>query len=484
MRRAGLAASAAVLIGALTVSCSSRTSIPPAGLVGSVEAQLGDASGIHLIRHVIVVMQENRSFDNYFATFPGADGIPMKDGVPTACIPDALVGHCVHPFHDRSLIDDGGPHSDAAARLDVDHGRMDGFVRMALRGRLAYCTTRRTAPQCTGTHSHARVPDSIGYHTAAEIPNYWAYAKHFVLQDHMFEGVRSWSEPAHLDMVSGWSASCENPSDPMSCHTQLDQRDDHHGQIPNQDGQPPFAWTDLSYLLFTHHISWRYFVQRGSQPDCGDQAMFCPYRGQTVDTPDIWNPLPKFRTVHQDHQLRNVQVARAYFRDARQGTLPNVTWIVPNGRDSEHPPASIANGQAWVTKIVDAAMRGPEWDSTAIFLSWDDWGGFYDHVPPPNANPQGFGLRVPGLVISPYARTGYIDHQELSTDSYLRFIEDDFLNGQRLDPTTDGRPDSRPFVAEETPGLGDLIADFDFTQPPRPPLLLPPRPTAADRRAR
>src|SRR5204862_1009667 len=113
---------------------------------------------------------------------------------------------------------------------------------------------------------------------------------------------------------------------------------------------------------------------------------------------------------------------------------------------------------------VNASMRSPDWNSTAIFLSWDDWGGFYDHVVPPTVNGQGLGFRVPGLVISPYARRGYIDHQVLSTDSYLRFIEDDFLGGQRIDPVTDGRPDSRPFVAEDGPGLGDLSADFNFAR--------------------
>src|SRR5262249_46230346 len=159
-------------------------------------------------------------------------------------------------------------------------------------------------------------------------------------------------------------------------------------------------------------------------------------------TPGIWNPLPGFQTVAQDGQTGDVQPAHTYFRDARDGALPAVSWVVPNDRNSEHPPNSIADGQAWVTRIVNAAMRSPDWNSTAIFLSWDDWGGFYDHVRPPGLNQQGLGLRVPGLVISPYARRGYIDHQVLSPDSYLGFIEDDFLAGQRIDPATDGRPDS------------------------------------------
>ena len=129
-----------------------------------------------------------------------------------------------------------------------------------------------------------------------------------------------------------------------------------------------------------------------------------------------------------------------------------------------------------MTTLINSIMRSPCWDSTAIFLSWDDWGGFYDHVMPPNIDENGYGMRVPGIVISPYSRPGYIDHQQLSHDAYLKFIEDDFLGGARLDPATDGRADRRPDVREEAPGLGDLQADFDFSQPPRPPLLLPTHP--------
>jgi phospholipase C len=121
-------------------------------------------------------------------------------------------------------------------------------------------------------------------------------------------------------------------------------------------------------------------------------------------------------------------------------------------------------------------MEGPDWHSSAIFLSWDDWGGFYDHVVPPTVDQNGYGLRVPGLVISPYAKHGFIDHQTLSFDAYVKFIEDDFLGGQRLDPATDGRPDPRPTVREDVPLLGDLRQDFDFDQHQRPPFLLPVHP--------
>jgi phospholipase C len=181
--------------------------------------------------------------------------------------------------------------------------------------------------------------------------------------------------------------------------------------------------------------------------------------------------------VHLDRQLGNIQSTSSFYVAARNGTLPSVAWIAPNLADSEHAPALVSDGMAYVTGLINAAMRGPEWDSTAIFLTWDDWGGFYDHVLPPYVDANGYGLRVPGLVISPYARRGYIDHQILSFDAYNKFVEDDFLGGERLDPATDGRPDPRPTVRENVRLLGDLRADFDFTQLPRKPVPLPLRPS-------
>ena len=148
--------------------------------------------------------------------------------------------------------------------------------------------------------------------------------------------------------------------------------------------------------------------------------------------------------------------------------------MIPNDKVSEHPPSLVSAGQAYVTRLINTIMRGPDWKSTAIFLAWDDWGGFYDHVVPPVVDGQGYGLRVPAMVISPYARRSYVDHQTLSFDAYAKFIEDDFIRGQRLDPANDGRPDSRPEVRENGRELGNLISDFDFNQKPRRPLILNP----------
>jgi phospholipase C len=229
--------------------------------------------------------------------------------------------------------------------------------------------------------------------------------------------------------------------------------------------------------LHKQRVSWGYYVVTGNEPDCrNDAAMTCAPRRQHAATPGIWNPLPYFDTVKDDGELANIQTVEHFYAAAKSGTLPAVSWVVPSNAVSEHPPAPVSFGQSYVTSLVNAAMSGPDWDSTAIFLAWDDWGGFYDHVVPTKVDRNGYGLRVPAMVISPYVKRGMIDHQTLSFDAYVKFIEDDFLNGQRLDPRTDGRPDPRPTVRENVSVLGNLASEFDFSQAPRPPLILPVHP--------
>src|SRR5438105_15592182 len=151
---------------------------------------------------------------------------------------------------------------------------------------------------------------------------------------------------------------------------------------------------------------------------------------------------------------------------------------MPNQRVSEHPAsARISPGQTYVTGLINAIMESNAWNSTAIFLAWDDWGGMYDNARPPHVDSNGYGLRVPALVISPYAKPGFVDHSTLSFDAYAKFIEDDFLSSARIDPKTDGRPDPRPTVRENVPALGDLRADFDFVHAPL--LDTPPKVNAA-----
>jgi phospholipase C len=472
MRR--LSAKLLVLLGAALLVGGSGAITPLRDTASVSAADAPSLAGIHKIRHVIVIMQENRSFDNYFGTYPGADGLPTKQGRFVACVPDAIRHVCVRPYHDHTVRDSGGPHEHMNAVRDVNGSQMNGFINQARRGLTNGCKAQPDAPQCTwGLPS-----DVMGYHDHHEIRNYWAYARNFVLQDHMFEPTTSWSLPAHLFGVSEWSARCSKPGDPMSCVNAVENPPSppHEPQNPT-NRKPDYAWTDLTYLLHKRRVSWRYYVFTGSQPDCEEDEMICGSIPQRAKTPGIWNPLPWFSTVRQDRQLRNIVSMKYFFRAARNGKLPAVSWLVPSNPVSEHPPSSITAGQAYVTSAINAVMKSPDWRSTAIFLTWDDWGGFYDHVVPPKVDVNGYGLRVPGLVISPYARRGFIDHQVLSFDAYIKFIEDDFLGGRRLDPATDGRPDPRPSVRENMAILGSVARDFNFKQKPRRPMLLPVHPS-------
>jgi len=293
----------------------------------------------------------------------------------------------------------------------------------------------------------------------------------------MFETDSSWSLPQHLYMVSGWSAHCTKKGDPMSCKGAVQNPGSPpHSPLNTTNKKPDYAWTDLTYLLHKYGVSWRYYVQNGGQPDCADDEMFCAPVPQSAWTAGIWNPLRYFDTVRDNDQLGNIQGLPHFFQALESNSLPAVSWVIPGNKDSEHPPSKITTGQSYVTGLINSIMRSSAWSSTAIFLTWDDWGGFYDHAVPPSVDSQGYGLRVPGLVISPYAKPGYIDHHLYSHDAYLKFIEDDFLHGERLDPATDGRPDPRPNVRENQPILGDLLNSFDFNQAPLPPLILALRP--------
>jgi phospholipase C len=270
--------------------------------------------------------------------------------------------------------------------------------------------------------------------------------------------------------VSAGSARCTDPRDPMSCTTDVGLSG-VWDRLREGLRRPLYAWTDITHLLHEAGVSWAYYA--------GGAICFEGRPCEDEPASFIQTPLPWFTTVRENRQLHNIQPHDAYFEAIEDGTLPTVSWVVPGrGGISEHPGtgAPITRGQAYVTGLINAIMRSDYWERTAIFLTWDDWGGFYDHVEPPRVDEAGYGIRVPALVISPWVRPGTIDHQTLSFDAYLRFIEDLYLDGQRLDPKTDGRPDSRPIVREEVKILGDLRTLFDFKQEPLPPLILPLRP--------
>jgi phospholipase C len=434
------------------------------GAAGSSAGAGGSAAATQKIQHVIVIMQENRSFDHYFGTFPGVEGIPMDaNGVPTVCVNDPVTKTCVKPFHLTTDKNIGGPHNAANATKCIDADKMDGFIANAEGGKKGCADPN--APDCV----NGTLVDVMGYHTDAEIPNYWAYAKNFVLNDHMFQPNASWSFPQHLFMVSGWSAQCATPSLVSTCVTNIVAPGNGLAAGPTNE----YPWTDLTFLLHRAKVSWKYYLGEGPDPHCGGDPDECQPLAVRVKVPSIWNVLPEFDTVKMDGEVGNVVAIDQLYADAKANQLPKVAWVAPPGVVSEHPANLVSAGQSYVTALINTIMKSAAWNSTVIFLSWDDWGGFYDHVPPPKVDAAGYGLRVPAMVISPWVKKGTIDKQVLSHDAYLKFIEDLFLGGERIDPATDGRPDPRPTVREAVQ-KGDLMKDFDFTQTPLPPLILKP----------
>ena len=443
-------------------------------------APIDPAKGIDNINHLVFIVLENRSFDHYFGTYPGADGIPMKNGVPAVCQQNTRTGRCDEPYHDKNFIDQGGPHGHISSTITVNDGKMDGFIK-ALYQIGNGCMLHPDEPPCPrAKNGPDGQPDIMGYHTRRELPNYWAYADNYVLHDRMFAPVDSWTLPSHLFLVSGWSAFCPDLKDAMSCESELSFHGDpkFQEQWPGltwraEDGAPrPYIWGDITWLFWQQGVSWGYFVGEGTciTPPC--------YKDDGPLTADVQNPLPGFASIEATGQFENIRPNTDFLAMAEQGNLPAVSWIMPVKDGGDHPPDDISKGQAFVTEFVNAVMEGPEdqWLHTAIFVTWDDWGGFYDHVLPPVVDENGWGLRVPSFMISPWAREGYIDSQLLSFDAYLKLIEDRFLEGQRIDPETDGWPDSRPTVREEVEALGDLTNNFDFRQDPLPTLVLDPYP--------
>jgi phospholipase C len=345
------------------------------------------------IQHVIIIMQENRSFDSYFGTFPGAQGAPKNTCVPLD--PSNPNTGCVAPFHDQHDVNAGGPHSASSAQQDADNGiatqKMDGFILTQTNALSQQCKAK--AKDCPlyvpGTDRH----DVMGYHTAAELPNYWAYATNFVLQDELFEGVRGWSFASHLDLTSEWSAECTNPLDVATCAT-------------NPIGSPPngnkvlYPWVNLFQLLDLNGVSWKYYLATGTEPDCDDDAMTCDPQVQNNGILSLWNPAPGFASVQAQgpaYLASHNPPLDQFLVDIKAGTLPQVSWIVPSNEFSEHPVAGITAGQEYVTSLINAVMQSPYWSNTAIFLAWDDWGGFYDHFIPPIVDMNGTSTPVQGF---------------------------------------------------------------------------------------
>jgi phospholipase C len=377
-------------------------------------------SGIYKIKHVIWIIQENHSFDNYFGTFPNADGL-----VPTIKLPTRPGGKpSVKPFHmpkGQPLID--LEHSWESAHACYDNGRMDGFV------------------WAEGT------PYTMGYYDSTDIPNYWRYAETYTLCDRYFSSEMSGSSPNHVFTVAAQSGIVNNVGSLESLKKVMD----------DDDG---FNFISIVKRFIGKGISWKYYVETQPAPPDSEEvnSHLSNLAYPNPKTFTLWNPMPGFKEVRDNPEIMKHLVSQNdFYNDLKQGTLPQVSWLIPDFQDSEHPPEPLKQGMWYVTRLINAVMKSPYWKSSVIFLCWDDYGGFYDHVPPPEVDAYGYGPRVPMIVISPYAKQGYISHETYDLTSVLKFIEDRW---QLKNLTT------RDHHAN------DMVDCFDFNQTPASSLVI------------
>lgn len=340
------------------------------------------------IKHIIIIDRENHSFDNIFGTFPGADGATQYRAADGTLTP---LGHTP----DHTLLDIA--HAGDNAALAVDKGQMDQFGQLP-----------------GAMQDNADIADSQ-YHQS-DIPLYWSYAKHFTLDDHFFATILGASFPNHLVTIAASSANTfDNPRGQThhawGCdggkYSLVAAANPATGK--NYLVKPCFDIPTMADTFQRYHVSWRYYAPS-------------KYRSGY-----IWSAFDAIHHVRYSPLWKsNVHTDTSFIPDVKKGKLPAVSWLVTSEEQSEHPPYSMCVGENWVAKQINAVMASKYWSSTLVVLTWDDFGGFYDHVAPPRLDYLSLGIRVPTILISPYARKGYIDHHPQEFDSILRFIEDDY----------------------------------------------------------
>lgn len=379
------------------------------------------------IQHIVFIVKENHTFDSYFGTFPGANGATSAT-ISTGQV--VSLGHLPDPPpHDIS-------HDWNSAILAIDGGRMDKFDL------IKNCNVNGDFLCLTQFQQ-------------ADIPNYWAYASNFVLADNMFSSLQGPSFPNHLYTVAAQSGNAIN-----NPHSQLKQPADQSKWGCDADSTstvavldpatrnitkvfPCFDFQTLADSLTAAGISWKYYA---------------PSEGETGY---IWSAFDAVNHIRNGTAWSTNVVPDTQFAiDAQNGNLPAVTWLVTKGIQSDHPISGVCIGENWTVQQLTAVMQGPDWSSTAVFLTWDDFGGFYDHVAPPVSDAFGLGPRVPLIIISPYAKKGFISHTRYEFSSFLKLAEERFA----LQP-----------LGPRDAAANDMLDSFDFTQPPQPPLILTQR---------
>jgi phospholipase C len=401
-------------------ACSQGSTLPPT----KAPAQK-PPPGVALIKHIVIIVQENRSFDNMFNGFPGAD--TAQSGLTHD-------GKTI-PLQPLGLGD----------KYDIFHGRVD-FVA-------AYDNGKNDGFDLEGLPSGAPPYYMYGYVQQSEVQPYWTLAQSYVLADRMFQSNNNSSFPAHQYLIAGQANGaisgprvapwgCDSPAgDTVMMMTS------NGSPLPN--AMPCFDYGTLADLMDAKGVSWRYYA-----PAVGVQGY-------------IWSAYDAIRHIRDgaDWDSHVVSPETTILQDVAGGSLPSMTWVVPNWVNSDHGGNLRSSGPDWVASVVDAIGQSSLWSSTAIFVTWDDWGGWYDHVPPTEHDALGPGFRVPLIVISPYARTGYVSHVDHDFGSLLRFAEETL---------------GLPSLGQDDARADDLSDCFDFSQQPRPFVFVHTRMNAAD----
>ena len=411
----GLAAGGAWLVIASSQSGATYAEARHSGSSQSdVAASLCNGSRNCPIKHVVFIIKENHSYDNLFARYPGAAGTNFAMAgtrkVALGTTPDHLPFDIAHGY--------------GAASLAVNGDKMNQFYR--INGAIQF------------QHDYS---DSA--YRQQDIPNYWAYARHFTLADRFFSTIMGGSFPNHLITIADQSGGAvDNPQGQLNRSWGCDAGASSTVRIKKSNGSfalvpPCFNFTTLGDEATKAGVSWRYYA---SQPGTFGY---------------VWAAYDAIKHVRYSSEWQQADVPDTHFiADVASNNLPAITWLTTDFADSEHPPASMCQGENWTVRQINAIMQSPYWNSTAIVLTWDDFGGFYDHIAPPAIDNIGFGPRVPTMVISPYARAGYVDHTTYDFSSLIRFAEDDF---------------GLSHLKSYDPGIASISGMFDFSEAPLPP---------------
>jgi len=370
-----------VLIALLAAGCAHTATLPQPSHGSTAGGFSSDRHGGGLIQHVVIIVQENRSFDNLFWNFPGADST-------TSCAFDH-VGDCVAMQEQPLFQQFDLSHSHIACQGDFDGGKIDGWD-------LEPTGEKKATGFAFEPYQFTRQSD---------IQVYWQLAQQYTLADRMFQSNCGPSFPSHQMIVAGTMGFDDNPTKPWGCDNTTFTK-----------AVICYDYSSLADLLDRARISWRYYSPGGNGGS------------NPAANLSIWQAYQAIRHIRFSKDWSNGDIADSsqFFNDVQSGRLPAVSWIVPTGGNSDHPGGASDDGPAWVASLVDAIGQSPAWSSTAIFITWDDWGGWYDHVPPQQIDQNGFGFRVPLIVVSPFAQNNYVSHTQHEFGSILHFTEEQF----------------------------------------------------------